>query len=352
MLKKRTAKKLVLPLLMLLFIVAGCSQGEDRALVQEPYEQTEFLMGTVTNIKIYNEGKEDALSQAFDRVVELDAKIDVNKPDSEISQINQHAGVQPVEVSEDVFDLVERAYYYSDVPNSGFDMTIGPITELWHIGYDDAQVPSQEEIDEALALVDYSLVEMDAENQTVYLPNTGMRLDLGAIAKGFITDEVVEVLEENDVDTAIIDMGGNIFVMGNSTRGPNEPWNVGIQNPFGERGSIIGAMPVSDQSIVTSGIYERNLEVDGEMFHHLMNPETGYPFENELAGVSVVTEVSMDGDGLSTTVFSMGLEEGLDYVNSLENTEGIFITKDKEVYVSAGYEENIELTNDEFTLKD
>lgn len=350
--KKRNKKwRLLLPVMFLLFFLTGCGENDVRELVTQPYEETEFLMGTIANIKIYNEGKEDVLEKAFARVVELDEKIDVNKPNSEISQLNQNAGIQPVELSDDMYELMKKAYYYSEESDGGFDMTIGPITELWHIGYDDARKPEQAEIDAALELVDYTLVEFDDENQTVYLPKEGMRIDLGAIAKGFITDEVVEVLTANGVDTAIVDMGGNIFVMGHSTRGADEPWNIGIQNPFGERGEIIGMLPAFDQSIVTSGIYERNLEVDGELYHHLMNPETGYPFENEIAGVSVVTNVSMDGDGLSTSVFSMGLEQGLEYVNSLEDTEAVFVTKGKEVYVSNGYEETVELSDEDFTLK-
>ena len=178
-----------------------------------------------------------------------------------------------------------------------------------------------------------------------------MRVDLGAIAKGFITDKVVEVLEEHEVDTAIIDLGGNVYVLGDSARGEGVAWNVGIQDPFETRGTILGSLALSDRSIVTSGIYERFLEVDGETYHHLMNPETGYPFNNELAGVSVVTEKSIDGDGLSTSLFSKGLVEGLEYVNTLENVDAIFVTKDKEVYLSDGLKDTFKLTNDDFTLK-
>ncbi|WP_027108785.1 FAD:protein FMN transferase [Lacticigenium naphthae] len=340
----------LLAIIPVFFGLASCEDAEMRELVKDPYEDTQFLMGTVANIKVYNKDKEEVVAKAFERVKELDAKIDINNEQSEVSKINEQAGIEPVEVSEDIFQLIEKAYYYSEESDGGFDLTVGPITELWHIGYDDARLPDQKEIDAALELVDYELVELNEEEQTVFLPIEEMRLDLGAIAKGFITDEVVKVLGSNGVDTAIIDLGGNIFVMGNSPRGEEESWNVGIQDPFEARGEIIGILPVIDRSIVTSGVYERNLEVDGQLYHHLMNPQTGYPFDNDLAGVSIVTESSVEGDGLSTAIYAMGIEKGLEYINKQEKTEAIFVTKDKKVEVSQGYADSFKLSNEDFSF--
>lgn len=336
----------------ILLIVSGCGKkNEARVLVDEPYSRTEFLMGTVVNVKIYNEGKEAVLDQAFDRIEELAAKITVNEKGSEIDKVNAQAGNEPVVVSDDVYELLKAAYTYSSESEGSFDMTIGPLTNLWHIGFDDARKPEQAEIDSTLPLIDYQQVEFDDQEHSVYLPKKEMLLDLGAIAKGYITDEVVKVLKANEVDTAIVDLGGNIFVLGHSPRAENAEWNVGVQNPFETRGEILGSLPVTNQTIVTSGIYERFIEVEGVNYHHLLDPDTGYPFENDLAGISIVTDKSIDGDGLSTVIFSKGLKAGLDFVNQRENVEAIFVTKDRSVYVSDGLKKSFHLNDDDFTLK-
>lgn len=341
-------------LLSMILILSGCgsdSTENERTLADKPYEETEFLMGTVVRVTIYDQGKEEVLSKAFDRIKELAEFITTEDEEehSMIKAINESAGREPVSVSSDLFALINSALTYSEKTEGSFDLTIGPITNLWRIGYPDARVPEPNEIEKALSLVDYKQVELNEENQTVYLSQEGMKIDLGAIAKGFITDETVKVLRDNDVETAIIDLGGNIFVMGNSPRDVKEKWQVGIQDPFEERGKIIGSIPLSNQSMVTSGVYERFLEADGKKYHHLMNPETGYPFDNELAGVSVVTTSSIDGDGLSTSLFSKGLDGGLEYVNQLVGVDAVFVTKDKEVYLSDGLKD-FKLKNDDFTL--
>ena len=352
--KTKKNGKIFFLLFSMLLILSGCGEAKEKEvtkLVNDPYSRTEFLMGTVVNVKIYDEGKKEVLTAVFDRIEELSEKITVNNGQSEVEKINEQAGTQPLEVSDDVYFLLKAAYGYSKESDGGFDMTIGPLTDLWRIGFDDAKKPTQSEIDTSLALVDYSKVELDDEKHTIFLKDKDMRLDLGAIAKGYITDEAVETLKANGVSTAIVDLGGNIFVLGNSPRAKGAEWNVGIQDPFETRGEILGSIPISDKTIVTSGIYERFIEVDGKKYHHLLDPETGYPFNNELAGVSIITEQSIDGDGLSTVVFSKGLESGLDFINQSEGIEAIFVTKDKSVYLSNGMKEQFRLNNDDFTLK-
>lgn len=332
----------------MLFIFTGChSDGtsSDAKINKEPYSDQQSLIGTYVQIRIYDDGKEEVLEKAFDRVKELGDKITVNQPGSEIDEINQQAGIKPVKVSDDIYPLVKRAYEYSEDVSGGFDMAIGPVTQLWHIGFDDAQKPSQEEINQALQLVEHEKVILNDAEQTVYLQEKGMQLDLGAIAKGYITDEVVKVLKENNVTTAIVDLGGNVYVLGQSPRGENTDWTVGIQDPNQARNTVIGTVKESNKTLVTSGIYERYLEVDGKKYHHLFDPDTGYPFDNDIAGVTVITDESIDGDGLSTAVFSMGVKKGLDYVDKLENVDVIFVTKDDQVYVSKGIETSFKLDN-------
>lgn len=320
----------------LLLIFAGC--GRNAAKINEqPYEEKQFLMGTYVQMRIYDDGKEKALKPAFNRVKELADKITVNQEGSEIDAINQYAGERPVKVSEDIYYLLKEAYKYSQDSKGGFDMAIGPITSLWRIGFPDARKPEQSEINQALKLVDYRKLEFNDTEKTVFLKEKGMKLDLGAIAKGYITDEVVKVLKKQGVTTAIVDLGGNVYVMGHSPRGSQkEDWTVGIQDPNQARNVVLGSVPESNKSLVTSGIYERYLEVDGETYHHLFDAKTGYPFNSDLAGVTIISDKSIDGDGLSTAVFSMGVKKGKDYVESLKDTEAIFVTKDDKIYVTSG----------------
>ena len=333
--------------LFTLFLTA-CEEQDPRGLAERPLERTEFLLGTVANIRVYNEGKEEALDLAFERVTELDQWFSMQKEDSEISEVNRQAGIAPVEVSDEVFHVMERALYYAQESDGAFDPTIGAVTSLWNIGQEYAAVPDQNELDAVLDVVDYNLVELDEENQTIFLEEEGMKVDLGAIAKGYITDKAARVLTEEGVDTAIIDLGGDLVVLGNSTRDENEPWRVGVQDPYGERGEILGMIDLSDSAIVTSGIYERNVEEDGKSYHHLMNPETGFPFENNISGISIIADNAMDADAIANIAFSKGVEDGLDYINAMEGVDVIYVTKEKKVFASDAILDLVEVTGEEF----
>nr|WP_246367326.1 FAD:protein FMN transferase [Paraliobacillus salinarum] len=332
---------------LIIFVITGCNTNEQKVL-ESPYKKTEFMMGTVVTLKIYDEGKEDVLSLAFNEMEQLAGQIGVGEANSQIDQINTAAGEAPVEVSEDVFNLIQAGKSYSEQAEGSFDITVGPLTSLWHIGYEDAKKPTQEEIDAVLPLINYQKVLLDEKEQTVYLEDKGMGMDLGAIAKGFIADKVTQLLDEEGVTTAIIDLGGNIYVKGNNPSG--KEWTVGVQDPFTERGQIVGKIEASNQSIVTSGIYERYLEVDGERYHHILNPLNGYPYENEIAGVTIVSEKSIDGDALSTLIFSKGLKDGLTHIEKQEGVEAIFVDKDQQVYITSGLDDEFELTNESFKL--
>lgn len=337
-------------LFLSLFLLIGCNSTleDEPVLLETPSEAREFLMGTYIVLRVYDEGKEEALEQAILRIEELDNKLSSNASNSEIDAINQAAGERAVEVSEDVYPLIKTSVKYSSIPNSGFDYTVGAITDLWRIGFDDARVPSDAEIQSVLPLVDHEKVELNDDDRTVFLLEEGMRIDLGAIAKGYIADEVVAVFEEHDVTTAIIDLGGNVVVMGNSPTRDTGGFNVGVQDPFSSRGEIIGSINLKDKTVVTSGIYERYIEDGDKKYHHLMNPQTGYPFENNLAGVTIITDKSVDGDAYSTVVFGFGLEEGLEFVNQQDGVEGVFVSVDKEIFTSDGLTDKFNLTDESY----
>src|SRR5690625_4133730 len=186
-------------IIAILILMVGCGQstkGESLHLNKNPYSKTEFMLGTVVTIKIYDEDKKNVLQSAFDRIQILDEQISAEKIDSQINKINQNAGKKPVKVSKDVYQLIKSGKSHSQLSDGLFDISIGPLTKLWHIGFPDARKPQQYEIDNILTLINYKNIKLDDKNQTVFLTTKNMGLDLGAIAKGFITDKVVTVLRE------------------------------------------------------------------------------------------------------------------------------------------------------------
>ncbi|GEK91867.1 FAD:protein FMN transferase [Alkalibacterium kapii] len=350
--KHKKITRALLSLTAMLFFLTACTEENERELAEEPIERTEFLLGTVANIKVYNKDSEEALDKAFERVTQLDDWFAMQKEDSEISEVNRQAGIAPVKVSEEVYHVMERALYYAEESDGAFDPTIGSMTSLWNIGQENAAVPEEEALNEVLEVVDYNLVELNEEDQTIYLKKEGMKVDLGGIAKGYITDEAARILKDEGVNTAIIDLGGDIVVVGNSTRGETEPWRVGIQNPFKERGEIMGLVELVDSAIVTSGIYERNFEENGESYHHLLDPETGYPFDNNISGISIIADNAMDGDAIATAAFAMGVEKGLAYINDMSGVDVIYVTKDKDVYTSENISDMVSISDDSFEKVD
>lgn len=348
-----TKKRLLSLIIIFTVLITGCGQsmkGETLHLNKNPYSKTEFLLGTVVTIKVYDEDKEEVLESAFERIKELDEQISAEKQTSVINQMNENAGIHPIQVPEDIYHLIEAGKKHSQLANGLLDISIGPLTKLWHIGFPDARKPEQREIDQVLPFINYQNIELDEQNQTVYLSKKNMKLDLGAIAKGFITDEVVTILKDSGVTSAIIDLGGNIYALGRNPSG--EQWDIGIQDPFSARGNIVGKIQTENKSVVTSGIYERYLEINDVKYHHLLNPNDGYPFNNDIAGITVIASSSTDADALSTAVFAKGIKEGMKYIEQFADAEAIFVDHNKNVYVSSGVKGKFKLTNDQFTLQE
>ncbi len=302
---------------------------------------TEFVMGTVANITVQE--RNPAIDKAYERLVELDALLSVNKEDTLISNINNLSGKKPVSVPNDIYNLIEAGIYYSSLTNGLFDITIEPLTNLWRIGFDDAIVPDENTISETLGYISYNKIDLNPAKSTVFLTEEGMGLDLGGIAKGYACDEVVKILKDSEISEAVIDIGGNVYVLG------DESVNVGLQNPFGKRGEVFATLNLSNKAIVTSGIYERYLEIEGTRYHHLINPKTGYPFDNNLASVTIISNYSTDGDALSTAVFAKGLAAGLSFVEALNGVEAVFVTTDYQVFATSGLTDNLIITNTQFS---
>ena len=345
---KNTLKNIVFSLLLIfsLTILIGCSNNNK---VVEPLKESELLMGTVVTVSLYDKQDQAILDKVFAKVKELESILSINEAGTLVDKINEEAGINPVKVDDDTYTIIKKGIEYSELSNGLFDITVGPIVKLWSIGLPEAKVPTQAEIDEKLPLIGYNDIELNDEDKTVYLKRKDMIIDLGGIAKGYTADVISNILTEEGVKSAIIDLGGNIFAHGKKVNG--DDWRIGIQDPYSDRGDKVGVITVSNKSVVTSGIYERYIEKDGVKYHHILSPLTGYPYENEIAGITIVSDKSVDGDALSTSVFAMGVEEGMNFVNSIEGIDAIFITKDNKVYITNGLKGNFSLTNESFTLE-
>lgn len=338
-------KFLSISLLLLISIsIIGCSKKEN----SDPLSKTEYFMGTVVTVTLYDKKDEKIIDKAFDEVKKLEELVSINKEGTELDKVNENAGIAPIKVSDDTFTMVKKGLEYSKLTDGYFDITIGPIVKLWSIGLPEARVPSQEEITEKLKFVGYKDLELDEENKTIFLKRKGMLIDLGGIAKGYTADKVSTILKEEGVTKAIVDLGGNVYAIGEKSK--NTPWKIGVQNPSETRGEIVGTLMLDNKSIVTSGIYERFIEKDGKKYHHILSSFNGYPYENEIAGVTIISNTSIDGDALSTSVFAMGVDKGLEFVNNHPDIEAIFVTKDNKIYLSKGVSEIFKLSNTDFTL--
>lgn len=343
-------KKILIVIVTILsfsLIFSACSIDKTK-INTDPLSQTKFFLGTVVTIKLYDNASDELFNKIFDKLKEIEEKMTINAEDSEIIKINSNAGKTFVKVSDDTFYVIKKGKYFSKLSNGRFDISIGPIVKLWNIGTENARVPSQSEIDSKIKLVNYNNVVLNESQKSVMLKEKDMILDLGGIAKGYAADVISEILKEYKVKHAIINLGGNVFAYGNKPDGSK--WRIGIQNPFSKRGDYIGIVNVENKTIVTSGIYERFFEKDGKHYHHILDPETGYPVKNNLVAVSIIADKSIDADSLSTSAFALGLEKGLKLIEQLENTDAIFITSDFKVYMTSGLKNNFVLKDTNFKL--
>lgn len=338
-------RRFFLLVIVLSIILSGCSNGNNNNNKKTTDER--FLLGTIVKITLYGDNVSDEdFNEIFKLITEIENKVSRNISTSEINEINSNQ-VQDVKLSLDTFNIIKKGLYYSKISEGRFDITIAPLVSLWGIGTENQRVPEEQEIKNAISKIDYKNIYLD-EEMTMHI-NSGANIDLGAIAKGYVADKVAEYVREKHIDHALINLGGNILTVGNKPNG--DLWKIGVQNPFNVRGKELGVATIGEKSMVTSGIYERYFEQDGKRYHHILNPFTGYPIENDLAGVTIISDHSVDGDGLSTVVFSMGLEEGYNFVKDLEDIDAIFVTKEKNIYLTKGAQEIFNLTDYNYKIK-
>lgn len=306
----------------------------------EPISKTAFKLNTVVTLKIYDSKDETLLDDALSICDKYEDIFSRTKESSELYKLNQ--GKLPQSegsfiLSDELAELTEKGLYYSDLSEGGFDITIEPVSDMWDFVSDEKIIPDDTALKEALPLVNYKNVTL--KNKQLQFSEEGMGLDLGAIAKGYIADQIKTFLISKGVKSAIIDLGGNTLCIGGKPDGT--PFQIGIQKPFAERSETVAALEIKDKSVVSSGIYERCFKKDGNFYHHILNPKTGYPYENSLISVTIISGKSVDGDGLSTTCFALGLEKGMELINSLPDVQAVFITNDYELHYSEHFDEEL-----------
>lgn len=319
-------KKYVAALLALMFAFIACAAQEDAA----KRSAVGFYFDTVVSITAYTDDAQ-LLDRALEQCQKYEQLLSKTIEGSDVWNIN-HAQGQPVAVAQETLEVLEIAQYVSGLSQGAFDVTIAPAVSLWDFAAENPVLPDGEALAQAAALADYT--KLVIEDGMVTLP-ADMQIDLGGVAKGYIADQIAQFLRDNGVTSALLNFGGNVVTIGEKPDGQG-PWRVGIQNPDQSRGAYLLAVTATDMAVVTSGIYERGFDLDGVRYHHLLDPETGWPVQNELSSVTIFAERSGLADALSTATFVLGTEAGMAMIEALDGVEALFVTRDEQILATSG----------------
>lgn len=314
-------KKLFLILtILLLFLLGGCQTKQDTVTCNG------MFFDTVISVTVYDTPKKTLEQDIMEFCRKYDNLLSRTNPESEISKINSAQG-NPTKVSPETIEILEKSIEYSQLTGGAFDITIGPLVDLWDFKKSHPTLPDQKDIDEALSHVDYTKIKIDKD--TVTLEDPLAKIDLGGIAKGYIGDQLKTFLKEQGIQTALINLGGNIVVFGEKS--DHSPFHIGIQKPFDETGTPITSMEIRDASLVTSGVYERYFEFNQTLYHHLLDPKTGMPSQSPLYSATILCESSAQADALSTACFVLGVDQSKELITQLKDVTAIFITDDNQI---------------------
>jgi len=300
------------------------------------------MMDTIVDLTVYGTSKKTAeplIEEVFVEMQRLESIFDKNNPESDISRINDAAGRDWVEVEPETIFVLQQALEMAQKTGGAYDPTVGPLMELWGFGTELAAVPPQEEIDVVLPFVDYTAIQLDTAAGKVFLPQRGMRLDFGGIAKGFIVDQGQKILDRFPVGGSYISAGGDLKVSGNKPSG--EKWRIAIQDPRDPQ-QWKAIIELAGGSVATSGDYQRYFEENGQKYHHLLDPEKGKPARG-LSSVTVAAPEALKADVLATAVFVLGKEKGLQLMESITDVEGVIVDEQGEIFITPGLLEDCEV---------
>ncbi len=324
MLKKYITLLLIIGII---FINTACSNANSTATVNA------FKLNTFVTITAKGKNvNKTVLNECVQLCDYYDLIFSKTNPDSELYKLNNGQTITP---SKELLELVDLGIKYGELTQGSFDITIGSVNKLWDFSGQNNTLPDHNKIKDALQYVNYTNCTT-TDNSIILKP--GIELDLGALAKGYIADKMKDFLIEKGIENAIINLGGNIYCIG------NEKYNIGIQKPFADRSEPALSIKLTNASVVTAGVYERCFFVDDKLYHHILNPKTGYPYNNDLLSVTIISKESKTADALSTSCYTLGLEKGLELINSTPDCYGVFITSDYKIIYSDGLLNNYDVT--------
>lgn len=319
----------------------GDTETESEASGEDADKETEaskdlFAMDTYMTLTAYGEDAQEAVDKAAERVEALDALLSTGNENSEIYQLNQNGEAA---LSEEGGYLVERALELYKKTEGAFDIAIYPVMQAWGFPTQDYHVPDDDTLKEKLALADASKVNYDKDTRKIFFDQDGMEIDLGGIAKGYTSSQIMQIYQDCGVTSGLVNLGGNVQALGCKTDGSK--WRVAIQSPD-DTEEYLGILEIEDQAVITSGGYERYFEEDGVTYHHIIDPATGYPADSGLISVTIVSDDGTLADGLSTSLFIMGEEKAAQFWReNSDEFEAIMETSDGELYVTEGIADSL-----------
>lgn len=327
----------ILTALFLLLPLSGCAGPPVTAEEYNPCRREVMAMDTIMTLTIYDQPAEkgmETLQKAAARIEELEDLLSVTDERSEICRAN-HSGGEAVSLSEETRLLLEEALDLCGSTGGALDVTIYPVVRAWGFTTGDYRVPEEAELAALLADVDYTRISLEDQQLTL---REGMELDLGAVAKGWTGDQLMELFTENGVTSAIVELGGNVQALGAKPDG--SPWRVALQAP---EGGYAGALEIVDKAVITSGSYQRYFEQDGVTYIHIIDPATAHPADSGLLSATVVADSGVRGDGLSTALFVMGRERAEAYWRSHQDFDFILLCEDGTAVITEGLEDSFSL---------
>ena len=316
---------------LMILSMAGCTAGQP----EEPphVSKSNFMLDTYIEITLYDWTDASTIDLAFDEIRRLESLLSVEQTGSDLDRLAKAAGEEWVEISPETEEVLRLSKEYAALSEGYFDVTTGPLVSLWNIHNEQGHYPSQAELEQVLPLIDSD--DLLVKEGHAFLARKGMVANLGAIAKGYIADQVKELLVAQGVEHAVLNLGRNILLIGDKQEGT--AFTIGIQDPNEEEGVLADVVSATGKSIVTSGIDERYFTYKGKKYHHILDPYTGFPADTGLASVTILSDTSAQGDALSTTCFLLGIEKGMALVEQLDDVEALFITTEGELIPSSGY---------------
>lgn len=333
---RKFLKLIILAILIAAMIITQTGCGSDAKSVS----RDNYYLDTTCTLTVWETGAgldeqvaNDAIDAAYKLCARLDETISKTVEVSDIFKLNS-AGAAWVEVSDYTAELLRDGLRYSELSDGVFDITIGRLTNLWDFHAEEPVLPSEADLADAVDHVDYHKVEIDGNRVRLLDPDACV--DLGGIAKGYIADRMAEVLEENGVTAGIVNLGGNIVCIG--AKPGADGFNIGVEAPFSDRTEIVGSIEAADKTLVTSGVYERMFEVDGKIYHHILDTRTGYSVDNDLDAVTLIADkgMSMDCDAMSTICLIKGYKQARKFIESIDGVEAVFILKNGDVKTTDG----------------